>query len=67
MAESYEIPLLAQFPILETICENEDNGTSDLLHEQQMQTQQLFADLATRVAQEIAIRNAKEPAETTVL
>lgn len=63
LAESYEIPLLAQLPIQETICQNEDSGTSHLLHEQQNATiQAAFDQLAQRVAQEIAIRNAQEAA-----
>lgn len=57
LAESLNIPLLGQIPLVQGICEGGDNGTPTVLDEQSI-AGIAFMSLAGRVAQQIAIRNA---------
>ncbi|MCD8318288.1 MAG: Mrp/NBP35 family ATP-binding protein [Paraprevotella sp.] len=61
LAEEMRVPLLGQIPIVQSICENGDNGTPAALDENSM-TARAFMDLARRVAEETDRRNAeREP------
>lgn len=58
MAEKMGIPLLAQIPLVQSICEAGDSGRPAVL---QIDTPQAiaFMDMAKNVAQQIAVRNAQ--------
>lgn len=64
LAEKLNVPLLAQIPLVQSICEAADAGRPAVLQEATPQGI-AFAELAKRVAQEIAIKNA-EPVPATI-
>jgi ATP-binding protein involved in chromosome partitioning len=55
-ADKYEVPLLGQIPIVESIRESGDSGTPDNINSPQ--SKEAFTNLAEGVARQIAIRNA---------
>jgi len=57
LAEQSNLPLLGQIPIVQSICESGDMGMPAVLEEGSM-VSRAFMDLASRVAQQVAIRNA---------
>jgi ATP-binding protein involved in chromosome partitioning len=57
LAEQSRLPLLGQIPIVQSICESGDMGMPAVLEEGSM-VSQAFMDLASRVAQQVAVRNA---------
>ncbi len=62
LAENLEIPLLAQIPLVQSICEAGDAGRPAVLQKTTPQAI-AFLELAGNIAQQVAIRNAivKEP------
>ena len=63
LAEELNVPLLAQIPIVQSICENGDAGTPVALDENKL-TGQAFLKLAGRVVSATEERNAKlQPTE----
>lgn len=62
LAEEYEMPLLAQVPIVQSVREGGDNGIPIMLTDQiDNPAYKAFEQLGTNVAQQIAIRNAMQP------
>jgi len=62
LAEEYEMPLLAQVPIVQSVREGGDNGIPIMLTYQTDNPAYIaFEQLGTNVAQQIAIRNAMQP------
>ena len=61
MAEKLGIPVLGQIPLVQSICEAGDAGSPAALQKETLQAQ-LFMDAAKKLAQAIAIANAKEAA-----
>ena len=59
LAEEMNIPLLGQIPIVQSICENGDNGTPEVLNDGS-QTGQAFMAFARRVVEETGRRNAEQ-------
>jgi ATP-binding protein involved in chromosome partitioning len=59
LAEKLEIPFLGQIPLVQSICENGDNGTPIVL-EKTSPSAIAFTQLAENLAQQIAIRNAQQ-------
>lgn len=57
LAEKYDVPLLGQIPLVQSIRESGDSGLPAVLKEGI--TANAFEDLARNVARQIAIRNAK--------
>src|SRR5471030_1251458 len=57
MAEQFELPFLGEIPIVQSIREGGDNGVPAVLGDEPA-SKKAFMDLASRVAQNIAIRNA---------
>ena len=57
LAEEMHVPLLGQIPIVQSICENGDNGTPEVLNDGS-QTGQAFMAFARRVVEETDRRNA---------
>lgn len=55
LAEEFGIPLLAQIPLVQSICEQSDLGTPVSLEDNTLQT--AFMDLADQVIQQVDIRN----------
>ncbi|MCW3126103.1 MAG: family ATP-binding protein [Bacteroidetes bacterium] len=59
-AEEYELPLLGELPIVQSIREGGDDGTPIALRDSEIDlSSRAFEDLATNVARQIAIKNAK--------
>ncbi len=59
-ADEYELPLLGELPIVQSIREGGDEGSPIALRDSDIDlSAKAFEDLATNVAREIAIRNAK--------
>jgi len=59
-AEEYELPLLGSLPLVQSVREGGDDGTPIALRDPDIDiSSRAFYDLATHVAQHIAIRNAK--------
>ena len=56
LAEQMHVPLLGQIPIVQSICENGDNGTPVALDENTV-TGQAFISLAEAVVRQVDIRN----------
>jgi len=56
LAEELDVPLLGQIPIVQSICENGDNGTPAASDENSI-TGQAFINLARRVVEETERRN----------
>jgi ATP-binding protein involved in chromosome partitioning len=65
LAEEMGVPLLGQIPIVQSICENGDNGTPAALHTDSA-TGLAFKALAEEVARQTELRNANRPATTIV-
>ncbi len=62
LAEEYEMPLLAQVPIVQSVREGGDSGIPIMLSDQtDNPAYKAFEQLGTNVAQQIAIRNAMQP------
>ncbi len=61
LAEKMEVPLLAQIPIVQSICEGGDKGTPVALNPESL-TGMAFDELAARVAEQTEIRNLTQPA-----
>jgi ATP-binding protein involved in chromosome partitioning len=57
LAEEYDLPLLAQIPLVQSICEAGDKGNPAVASAEPL-TQQAFADLGANVVRHIAMRNA---------
>lgn len=57
LADDFEIPLLGQIPIVESICEGGDVGVPSVMGDDEI-TKKAFSDLAKATARQIAIRNA---------
>ncbi len=54
IAEKYNLELLQQIPLVQSICENGDNGTPSVLKDNSMQAQ-YFMDLAKQIADKCEI------------
>ncbi len=65
LAEKMHVPLLGQIPIVQSICENGDNGTPEVLDDESL-TGQAFIALARRVAKETDRRNMEQTPTHTV-
>ncbi|HTA61771.1 MAG TPA: Mrp/NBP35 family ATP-binding protein [Bacteroidia bacterium] len=63
LSEEFKVPLLAQIPIIQSICESGDAGSPAALQQDTLQGN-LFMDAAKKLAQTIAMANAKEIAVT---
>ena len=59
LAEELNVPLLGQIPVVQSICENGDNGTPAALDENTM-TGQAFLQLAENVVWQTERRNAEQ-------
>jgi ATP-binding protein involved in chromosome partitioning len=57
MAEQFELPFLGEIPIVQSIREGGDSGTPAIMNDEPV-SKKAFLDLAKKVAQNIAIRNA---------
>ncbi len=67
LAEEYEMPLLAQVPIVQSVREGGDNGIPIMLTDQTDNPAYIaFEQLGINVAQQIAIRNAMQPVAAAV-
>lgn len=60
LSEQLNVPLLGQIPLVQSICENGDNGTPAALDENSI-TGQAFMELARRVVEETERRNRELP------
>ncbi len=61
LAEEYELPLLAEVPLVQSVREGGDSGKPIMMtDDRQNPAYKAFEDLATNVAQQIAIVNAKK-------
>lgn len=58
LAASFEAPFLGEIPIVQSISESGDNGAPISL-DQEHKLSTVFADIARRVAQQVAINNAQ--------
>jgi ATP-binding protein involved in chromosome partitioning len=59
-ADEYELPLLGELPLVQSVREGGDDGSPIALRDPALDiSSRAFHDLATNVAQQIAIRNAK--------
>ncbi|MBK7148743.1 MAG: Mrp/NBP35 family ATP-binding protein [Bacteroidetes bacterium] len=58
LAAEYEIPLLAEIPIVQSIREGADEGKPASIFSDNKLVRNAFDELATNVAQQVAIRNA---------
>ncbi len=72
MAGEYEIPMLGEIPIVQSIREGGDSGKPVSIYGNNKIVSQAFDNLATEVARQVAIRNAtmpltvaEQPAKTT--
>ena len=60
LADEYELPLLGELPLVQSVREGGDEGTPIALRDPDIDvSSRAFRDLAINVAQQIAIRNAK--------
>lgn len=57
MAEQFDLPFLGEIPIVQSIREGGDNGAPAVMNDEPV-AKKAFIDLAKKVAQNIAIRNA---------
>jgi ATP-binding protein involved in chromosome partitioning len=62
LAEKLQVPLLAQIPLVQSICEAGDAGRPAVLQENTIQAQ-AFLQMARQVAQQVAVVNAKAQAD----
>lgn len=60
LAQEMKVPLLAQIPIVQSICENGDSGTPAALNVDTM-TGQAFINLAQAIVTTVNVRNKKLP------
>ena len=60
LAEEMDVPLLAQIPIVQSICDSGDNGEPVAANPQTM-TGMAFYNLAEQVVQQTELRNQKQP------
>lgn len=58
LAKSFDVPFLGEIPIVQSISDSGDTGSPITLNTSS-QLSQVFADIAARVAQQIAIHNAQ--------
>jgi ATP-binding protein involved in chromosome partitioning len=58
LADEFQLPLLGQIPLVQGIREGGDNGLPAVLNNEPI-IKQAFEDLASTIAQQIAIRNAQ--------
>ena len=65
LAEEMGVPLLAQIPIVQSICDNGDNGTPTALAAETI-SGQIFLSLAQSVVTVVRRRNATQPKTTIV-
>lgn len=65
LAKEMQVPLLAQIPLVQSICENGDQGTPAAMHEDTM-TGQAFINLAQAVVTVVNRRNKEKPKTTRV-
>jgi len=65
LAESANVPLLGQIPLVQSIRESADAGAPIVLHQDDIASI-AFGELADNVARQVAIRNA-ELAQTNVV
>jgi ATP-binding protein involved in chromosome partitioning len=65
LAEAMQVPLLGQIPIVQSICENGDNGTPAALSSDTA-TGLAFRALAEEVVRQTDLRNASRPGTTIV-
>jgi ATP-binding protein involved in chromosome partitioning len=65
LADEMQVPLLAQIPVVQSICQDGDNGTPPALKPESI-TGQAFLQLAARVVTQTDKRNA-EQAPTTIV
>lgn len=59
LAEEMNVPLLGQIPIVQSICENGDEGTPEVLNDESLMGQ-AFMELARKVAAQTARRNEEQ-------
>ena len=57
MAEQFDLPFLGEIPLVQSIREGGDRGVPAVMDDEPI-TKDAFVNLAKRVAQNIAIRNA---------
>lgn len=65
LAEEMNLPLLGQIPVVQSICENGDNGTPEVLTADKP-SGQAFLQLAARVVTQTDKRNLTQPPTTIV-
>lgn len=63
LSDKYDVPLLGQIPLVQSIRESGDSGLPAVLKEGPMAG--AFKELAENLARQIAIRNARQPKLTT--
>jgi len=66
LAEMYDLPLLGQIPIVQSIREGGDSGQPAVLQDDKPALKKAFTNLAEKTAQSIAIRNATRAATQKV-
>lgn len=66
LAEEYDIPLLGQIPLVQSIREAGDQGVPAMLNSSDAHTRQAFADFASKTVRSIAMRNANMRATEVV-
>ena len=65
LAEEMNVPLLAQIPLVQSVCESGDSGEPAVLHPEKP-TGNAFLQLAARVVTETDRRNARQAATQVV-
>lgn len=65
LAEEMDVPLLGQIPVVQSVCENGDNGTPEALNDESM-TGRAFMELARKVVEQTERRN-KEMEPTKIV
>ncbi len=66
LAQEYNVPLLGQIPLVQGVSESGDAGTPIVLNESSL-SGKLFFEAAERLAQQIAIENAKPKVKETTI
>jgi ATP-binding protein involved in chromosome partitioning len=66
LAEEYEVPFLGEIPIQERVREGGDDGMPVVLDESNLLARNAFIQIAEKMAQNVAISNAKKAAAETV-